>query len=153
MYSLDTEEEARQLIVLTCGTTMSGEHYARELAHEQTLPNLRAFSDRLARAHEWMQQKALERNTTQEKLVAAESIPLVDHRGTDIEAGKRVAYNFSGEIAMGEVVSARGAYRKDSNQSWTRAEIKVRVIAPKRHQGHISTVRDAKNVLVLFEKD
>lgn len=70
VYSLDTEEEARQLIVLTCGTTMTGEHYARELAHEQTLPNLRAFSDRLAEAHEWMKQKALERNAIQEKPVA-----------------------------------------------------------------------------------
>ena len=73
MYSLDTEEEARALITLTCGTTMKGEHFARELAHEQTLYNLRAFSDRLAQAHEWMQQRTLERNA-QEKPVARTKI-------------------------------------------------------------------------------
>lgn len=74
VYSLDTEEEAKRLITLTCGTTMQGEHYARELADQQTLPNLKAFSDRLAKAHAWMKEKEKERNTTQEKPVARTKI-------------------------------------------------------------------------------
>jgi len=36
---------------MTCPMNYDGQHYARELAAEQTLENLYAFSDRLARAH------------------------------------------------------------------------------------------------------
>lgn len=48
VFSCDTEEEAKQLIVLACETNVAGEYIARELAHGQTLDNLEAFSDRLA---------------------------------------------------------------------------------------------------------
>lgn len=50
VYSADTEEEAKRIVVLTCGTTADGEYFARELAEEQTLENLGAFSDRLHEA-------------------------------------------------------------------------------------------------------
>lgn len=36
------------LIVMACPTDMAGNYYARELAEEQTLRNLRKFSDKLA---------------------------------------------------------------------------------------------------------
>ncbi len=39
------------LLVATCETNMQGEFIARELVQEQTLPNLYAFGDRLARVH------------------------------------------------------------------------------------------------------
>lgn len=48
MYSTDTEEEARLLIATACPMDYEGHYYARELAEEQTLENLYAFSDRLA---------------------------------------------------------------------------------------------------------
>ncbi len=55
VYSVDTEEEARILLMLTCSTVkegpQAGEFVARELAHEQTLDKLFAFGERLAEAH------------------------------------------------------------------------------------------------------
>lgn len=47
MFSVETEEEARSLLVMTCPTNYDGEFYARELVAEQTLDNLYAFGDRL----------------------------------------------------------------------------------------------------------
>lgn len=35
------------LIIMACPRDQEGEHYARELAQEQTLENLVAFSDKL----------------------------------------------------------------------------------------------------------
>lgn len=61
MFSVDTEEQAQQLIILTCPRDDRGIHYARELAHEQTLENLQAFSDKLARGWDIMQAKKAER--------------------------------------------------------------------------------------------
>ena len=54
VFSTDTEEEAQDLIVLTCPMGYDGNYYARELAAEQTLKNLQEFSDRLAAAWEIM---------------------------------------------------------------------------------------------------
>ena len=61
MFSMDTEEEARNLIVLTCGTTLNGDHYAKELVENQTLENLKAFSDRLEKAYQWLKEREAER--------------------------------------------------------------------------------------------
>jgi hypothetical protein len=54
VFSVDTEEEAHKLLVLTCGKTPDGQFYAKELAQRQSLENLYAFGDRLAQAYEWM---------------------------------------------------------------------------------------------------
>ena len=35
------------LLSLACEMDLDGEYIARELVHEQTIPNLRAFGDRL----------------------------------------------------------------------------------------------------------
>jgi hypothetical protein len=47
VFSTNTEEEARQLLVMCCPRGLDGHFYARELAEEQTLENLQRFSDRL----------------------------------------------------------------------------------------------------------
>jgi hypothetical protein len=47
VYSVDTEEEAEQLIVAACPRDYAGKHYARELVNEQTLSNLAQFSQKL----------------------------------------------------------------------------------------------------------
>lgn len=52
VFAVDTEEEAKALIVLTCPTNVRGEYIAPELAQEQTLENLALFSDRLQRGHD-----------------------------------------------------------------------------------------------------
>lgn len=52
VFSADTEEQARELLAATCKLGPDGNYYAPELAHEQTLDNLQAFSDRLLAAWE-----------------------------------------------------------------------------------------------------
>ena len=54
MFSVDSEDEAKRLIALTCPQAINGEYYAPELKAEQTLENLYKFSDRLAGAYERM---------------------------------------------------------------------------------------------------
>lgn len=51
VYSVDTEEEAKRLLVLACGTNLRNEFVARELGEEQTLENLYAFGKRLEETH------------------------------------------------------------------------------------------------------
>lgn len=50
MFSVNTEEQAKMLIVMTCPRDDAGTYYARELAGEQNLENLRKFSDKLQAA-------------------------------------------------------------------------------------------------------
>ncbi len=50
VFSVDTEDEADELLRFACGTLPDGSYFARELILEQTLENLAAFSDRLALA-------------------------------------------------------------------------------------------------------
>ena len=54
VFSVGTEEEARALLTMCCPTSPEGDFIARELAHEQSLENLDAFSDLLAERHEIM---------------------------------------------------------------------------------------------------
>ncbi len=60
MFSTDTEEEAKTLIVMTCTMGPDGNYYARELIEEQNLDNLQAFSDKLALAWEHLKQRRAE---------------------------------------------------------------------------------------------
>lgn len=81
VYSVDTEEEARQLITLACETNLYKQHIAKELAVEQTIENLGAFGERLARTHQWMLERKAERDATpqrKEPIVAKQVI--VDDR-------------------------------------------------------------------------
>ena len=47
VFSVNTEEEARKLLVLGCPTNTAGDFIAVELAEKQTLERLYAFGDRL----------------------------------------------------------------------------------------------------------
>ncbi len=76
--------------------------------------------------------------------------PLVDNRGTTLLVGQVVAYNHSGEIAMGEIIAATPAI-KDGWQYVKRALIKVKTIFPMSNRGGISKVRCPKNVMVIKE--
>jgi len=57
VFSVDTEDEARELITLCCPLDHAGKPYARELAREQTLENLERFSDKLAQGYEIMKKR------------------------------------------------------------------------------------------------
>jgi len=76
--------------------------------------------------------------------------PLVDNRGTTIEPGCRVAYNYCGQIATGVVESATPAM-KDGWRYVKRALIKVKAECPPHMRGQVSKVRDPKNAMVIFE--
>lgn len=55
VFSVETEQEARDLLILACPTNGLGQFVAEELVHEQTFVNLAAFSDRLEKA--WKEMK------------------------------------------------------------------------------------------------
>lgn len=52
VHTVCCEDRARQLLVLACPTNYDGEFIATELAEQQTIPNLRAFSERLKNTEE-----------------------------------------------------------------------------------------------------
>lgn len=52
VFTTDTPEEAEFLINLACPLTYDGKRIAPELAEEQTIENLNAFSARLADLYE-----------------------------------------------------------------------------------------------------
>lgn len=60
VFSVDTEEDAKSLIIGACPRDTEGRYFARELAAEQTLPRLYAFSDRLAEVYEVMMKRRKE---------------------------------------------------------------------------------------------
>lgn len=75
---------------------------------------------------------------------------LLDHRGTPIVIGAKVAFNYSGEIGVGRVKAIKQGYRY--NQTVYTFEIERDF--PKGHYGSqnpISKVRNQHNLLVLFE--
>lgn len=67
MFSVDTEKEAETLIVMTCPRDAQGSYYARELASEQTLENLVAFSDKLQKCQDFRKEMAVKRDGVRAK--------------------------------------------------------------------------------------
>jgi hypothetical protein len=57
VFSVDTEEEAMNLIVASCPRGLDGSYYARELLNEQSLENLQLFSDKLALNYERIKER------------------------------------------------------------------------------------------------
>jgi len=47
VFSVNTEDEAKRLLVLACPTNLDGDYISPELVKEQTLERLYAFGDRL----------------------------------------------------------------------------------------------------------
>ena len=56
VFSVNTDEEAQQLIALTCPKNYDGRYYARESAEKQTLESLAKFSRHLERAYKWLKE-------------------------------------------------------------------------------------------------
>ena len=57
VYSVDTVEEAKSLIVMACPLGLCGDYIAPELAREQTVENLFAFGKRLTALHKAMKRR------------------------------------------------------------------------------------------------
>ena len=60
VYSVDSAEEARDLLIAACDTNVEREFVARETVEEQTLENLYAFGRRLADVHERIKRRRRE---------------------------------------------------------------------------------------------
>jgi hypothetical protein len=54
VFSVADKREARTLLTIACSTTISGDFIAEELAEEQDLNNLEAFSARLDLVHDYL---------------------------------------------------------------------------------------------------
>lgn len=52
VFSVDTEEEAKLLIISTCPKDYEGNYYSRELAANRTIPTLFAFGEKIAKIHD-----------------------------------------------------------------------------------------------------
>lgn len=57
VFSVDTEAEAKELILLCCPKDAAGNFYARELTVEQNIENLAAFGDKLSKGYAFLQQQ------------------------------------------------------------------------------------------------
>lgn len=84
------------------------------------------------------------------------SEPLTDNRGTLIEVGSKVAYNYSGQVAYGKVLEARPTTwigKGDGIGAKIKIEMDCRVNdgGVIKKPGKISIIGSPKNVLVLFE--
>lgn len=94
--------------------------------------------------------KAIEkdRKAVEEALAAVPT----DYRGEELRPGRRVAFNLSGTVALGEIVSAR--MTKSIRRSWGweyEYDIRVRVLHdhPNQKAGHISRLKNNLNLVVL----
>ena len=78
-----------------------------------------------------------------------------DNRGTELAVGQLVAYNLSGQIAKGRILSCGRERRERAGGGWTynKDTIKVELLhrAAGMWPGHVSTVRSSVNVLVLLD--
>lgn len=73
---------------------------------------------------------------------------ITDHYGVEIMPGSKVAFNYSGEVRLGEVVSVGPPVAK--NPYWTRDAIRI------RHQGDrktISVIASRRNLVVLEQPE
>lgn len=54
IFSVDTEEEARSLVVAACPRGYDGKYYSRELIANRTLETLYVFGEKIASYHDKM---------------------------------------------------------------------------------------------------
>ena len=58
VFSTNTEDEARQVIVGTCSRGLDGEYYSHDLAQDQTLENLECLGDKMERVYAMIRTRA-----------------------------------------------------------------------------------------------
>lgn len=75
---------------------------------------------------------------------------MIDSRGTPIEEGRKVAFNLSGQVALGTIMLAG-----EGGGSPYRRNIRVKLdhACAGHPAGHISRVRNQASVLVLMQTD
>lgn len=90
------------------------------------------------------------------KVIMTQHGHMVDNRGARLAVGQQVAYNFSGELAVGTILSITHK-GKDHWGRWLGVEIKIERRWPEREnygksKSRISTVRSPASVMVIFEE-
>lgn len=84
---------------------------------------------------------------------------MTDNRGTPLKVGDRVAYNISGEVAVGKILRLVQGKYEASGYGWMRCvkkpliEVQLEHRAAGQPAGHISKVRHETNVIVLKEDE
>lgn len=76
---------------------------------------------------------------------------MIDNRDTEIHEGDTVAFNISGQVAVGEIVALTKASRY--GRPITKIEVRLDHKAAGHPAGHISTVTNPRNVIVLKDKE
>lgn len=85
---------------------------------------------------------------------------LKDARGNELRLWEKVAYNLSGEVHYGEIVGIDEGERKtvvlsvgSYEKTIKRPLIKVRNLNGATADGHISKIRNERNLLVIYESE
>lgn len=84
---------------------------------------------------------------------------MTDNRGTELEIGQKVCYNYQGEIAFGTIV----AFKDITKYGKSKTVIVIEMLSPQKSMydrvsqtyvpnvSHHSTVQSPKNLMVIFE--
>jgi hypothetical protein len=73
-------------------------------------------------------------------------IPTRDHRGTLIESGLRVAYNWSGDVALGVIVEVKKNDWKERSTGWWSHQFEIHV---KNENGHLSKIKNWRSFVIV----
>lgn len=78
--------------------------------------------------------------------------PITDALGAFIKVGQRVAYNLSGNLAIGTVTEVVSKFRSTGYWSYFKGHIKIRYEEGlyNYNKEHISTVKNPNAVIVLY---
>lgn len=71
---------------------------------------------------------------------------LRDHRGTLIEPGLRVAYNFSGDVAIGTIIELKRNEWVEHRSGWWIHKFELHV---KNENGHISKIKNWRSFVIV----
>lgn len=71
---------------------------------------------------------------------------LRDHRGTLIEPGLRVAYNFSGDVAIGTIIELKRNEWKEVRKEYWSHKFELRV---QNENGHISKIKNWRSFVIV----
>jgi hypothetical protein len=69
-----------------------------------------------------------------------------DHRGTLIEPGLRVAYNFSGDVALGTIIEVKKNNWKERSPGWWSHEFELHV---RNENGHLSKIKNCRSFIII----
>ena len=73
-------------------------------------------------------------------------VPTRDYRGTLIEAGLRVAYNYCGDVALGTIIELKKNDWIEKSPGWWSHQFELHV---KNEEGRISKIRNWRSFIIV----